>query len=266
MALSKEQLLDLYDSEGSVSAVARALGVSRKVAATAMKRLGVEYDSTYRKYLLNHRFFSSAAESELQFYWAGFLAASANIVDGDSYRVELNVSVRDIDYIRQMMVDMDSTVPVRVFEVYIRGEKYREARTVISSKELVHDLARFHVLPKKKHTYVMPEWLLRHRLLRHFLRGWFDGVGGFYLWPDHLEFRTSGTPEFLSQYLSMLVKHAGVDENHGTILHDGDVSKLRIYSPVAGAKVAKYLYRKASRYRDNRADYFGIQMQVMALL
>lgn len=265
MALSKELLIDLYDSEGSVSGVARALGVSRKVVANAMKNLGVEYSSTYRKYSINDQFFSQSLEDENQFYWAGFLASSANIVVADSYRIELNVALIDKPYLQKMVHDMDGNVPVRTAVVFLRGERYYEARTVISSKQLVHDLARFNVVPKKKRTYTMPSWLMQHRLLRHFLRGWFDGRGGFY--KEKEEFRTSGTQMFLEQVINCLTKHARVEKDHCTILpHDQDIHWLRVYTSSEVGKIAKYLYHDATRYRDNRFETFGVYTQEMVML
>lgn len=252
---SKEQLFDLYAEEKSIAGVARILDCSPKVIRTAMKRFDLQYEKVSRKYAINHHFFSPDQESEAQFYWAGFLAANANITRVGGYRIEMNAGFRDAPHLKQMLRAFGSDAPVKEVWATIRDNPYKQARVVISSKYMIQDLERFNVVPKKKHIYEMPSWLVKHKLIRHFLRGWVDGIGNFYTINGVKEFRTRGTEQFLTQFKDILARNIRLDNPDVSILSVGkNIKMLRYCIHKDVIKIGHYLYDNASHLMLRKMD------------
>lgn len=250
----KEQLSSLYEELGSISAMAEWLECSPKAVSNAMKRHGVEYASS-RKYEINHQFFSHDHESASQFYWAGFLAASANVIQtsgGDkTYRIELNLGMKDKSHLEEMVQAFDGDIPVREVTVTLRGQPYQQVRLVVSSKQMVLDLVRFGIGPKKKFSYVMPEWLVEHEFVRDFVRGWVDGKGNFYTTSvenkERREFRTSGTITFLKQLVSLFSKKLSLENLTPSLVEDKNgLGKVRFLQQGDVEKIAEFLYSNST--------------------
>lgn len=266
---SKEQLVDLYDEHGSVSAVARELGASYKSVASAMRRFGIEYSKSPRKYTVNHTFFSSVNDSEASFYWAGFLAANGNVATHSgkdrTYRIFVNMSIRDKPYLKKMAEAMGSDVPVYERWVKYKNKPYLVSRVLINSKYLIEDLSRFNVLPRKTYTYKMPLWLLNHSMVRHFLRGWVDGKGGIYQKTETKRvFRTSGTTEFLEQFKDVVSANVGLYEHDRPVVPTTKtMGRIEYIEDRDISAISHWLYDHATHCLDWKRDValFGAPLQ-----
>lgn len=249
--LDKEQLFSLYEELKSISAMAKWLECSPKAISNAMKRYGLEYTSSPRKYNLDHDFFSVKQESPIQFYWAGFLAASANVTlasAGDKvYRIELNLGVQDKSHLEDMVLAFGGDIPVREVTVTLREQLYHQVRLVISSKKMVLDLDRFGLGSKKKFSYVMPDWLINHDFVKDFIRGWVDGKGNFYTTlvknKERREFRTSGTILFLRQLISLFSQKLSLENLTPSLIEEKNgLGKVRFLHQNDVEKIANWLY------------------------
>jgi hypothetical protein len=79
----------------------------------------------------------------------------------------------------------------------------------LSSTKIFDDLARFNIVPRKTMIYSLPEWIISHPLLHHFLRGYSDGDGSFYIVKgkcdlDYLGWNIIGTKEFIIDIINIL--------------------------------------------------------------
>jgi hypothetical protein len=210
----------------------------------------------WRKYSLNHNFFSPTQESPIQFYWAGFLAATANVIrtsSGDkAYRIEFNTGIKDKAHLEKMIEDFGSNIPVREVPINLKGKQYLQIRLVISSKTMVLDLARFGLGVKKKSDYIMPVWMLQHDLVRDFIRGWVDGKGNFYTTrfaglnniKERREFRTSGPIPFLEQICTIFDNKLTLQTDKFPITTEDDkIGKIRYLHQSDVEAIANFLYQ-----------------------
>jgi hypothetical protein len=261
--ISKEQLIDLYEGLGSISGIAATLGCSNKAVTNAMKRYGVEYESSPRKYSVNHHFFDPVNETESQFYWAGWLCASANITKTSSgtraYRIELNLGLQDKEHLQKLALALGSDAPIKIVNVSLRDTTYQQVRLLISSKYLVNDLARFGLLPNKKFTFFIPDWLLTHELIHHFLRGWVDGKGNFYLIEKNREFRTSGTFKFLEQVTLLFNENLPLSKPISVSDMGQGLGKIRCTNNNDVMIIHHYLYDDASVYLTRKRELLEIE-------
>ncbi len=207
---TKEQLFDSYSEFKSVAGVANHFDVSRSTIIQQFKKHGLQYDSPNRKFRCNHHFFSE--DNELSFYWAGFLAANGNVTTKNgkkrANRISFVLAAKDDIHLIKFKNNIESEAPVRYLDVNSNSYTSHTVRFLVSSAQMVEDLyKRFGIGPQKTYTYIMPDRLLKSKLIHHFLRGWVDGKGGVYHKEQHF-FRTSGTIGFLHQFLNKLIENS----------------------------------------------------------
>lgn len=263
--ISKQELLDLYEEHKSLAAVARELGCSPKFVAKAMKKYDLIYEKVPRKYGVNHHFFAEGQEvTEATMYLAGFLAANGNVMRQSSgqcaYRIESNMAAKDKPFLSMLAEVLKSEAPIGLFWIKIRGNSYQKVRFLISSKYMVDDLKRYNIVPKKKNIYAMPKWVIDHKLVRHFLRGWVDGLGGFYKTDGKYQFRTRGTIRFLEQLREIIDRDLKLfDPEREISMTTSSLGTIRYVDEEDVKKIADYLYGDASisMERKKNAALFG---------
>lgn len=262
-SFSKEQLLDAYESFGSISAIARYYDVSTDIVRRNFKKYGLDYKSASRKFNCDEDFFSR--DSEETFYWAGFLAANGNISTENngkpSYKISLNLSLKDKEHLEKFKKALKSEAPVKELTINKETNPYETARFLISSKQLVTELSqRFFVVPRKTFIYKIPPWVERSPLVRHFLRGWVDGKGTFFVDPElgrTTYFRTSGTVVFLNSFMSILQRETGLEpkELKMTLSKEGRVMGALFYTRKEELEViANYFYNDCNIYLSRKRD------------
>lgn len=254
---TKQQILDSYEDLKSAERVAYALQREPREIRAALDKYDPEYEKIKRKYTINHHFFHTDHESPDQFYWAGFFAANADICTlvgkNQAYRIQLNLQLEEEDFLKKMLIMFEGTMPVKRITVNNPTKPYTFCRVIISSKYMVHDLKRFNIVPKKKHSYQMPDWLLGHRFLRHFLRGWSDGIGGFFLHDGKLAFRTRGTFEFLNQLRALFRQNLNLVESERPLYEQkAGMGSIQYLIAEDVAQIAKYLYQDAPTFMERK--------------
>lgn len=260
---TKETLQTLYENHGSLREIARATGANAKVVAREMKRFDLFYEKRPRKYKIHHEFF--AEDNEASFYWAGFIAAGANVTNHPGYRIEFNISTQDREHLELMNETMGTDTPVKNFitvkeSITIKDGKKTYAndhvRTVVSSKFLVEDLSeRFGITPRKKHTYAMPSHVMDSDLLPHFIRGWTDGLGGFSEHKGTITFTTRGTNLMIAQIKKLLERKLKVIDTVEVQSNDaGESYVLTISDRTTQKLLYNFLYADASFFLQRKKE------------
>jgi len=176
--LNLDQVTDICQrypqGESSVS-LARDMSVCEGTIRRQLIQHGIPIRSrseAARKYVVDCSRFSEISTQE-QAYWLGFIAA-----DGCVYHNKLQILLQrgDKKHLTQLLAFLGSNHPV--YDVlsggFIKGGE--QCLLHIQSKELVLDLIRHGVHPRKSFTLEWPEFLSR-QLLCHYLRGYVDGNG-----------------------------------------------------------------------------------------
>jgi hypothetical protein len=133
----------------------------------------------HRKYACNKAFFDSI-DSEVKAYTLGFIAADGCVITSPKGRpsvLSITLAERDKDHLLRLRNAMGSEHPIRrvAFSGYSSGFG---ASLAVSSVELCEALVRADITPQKTFTHDWPDFLPPD-LLRHYLRGYFDGDGWF---------------------------------------------------------------------------------------
>jgi hypothetical protein len=197
-----------------------------------------------RKYSLNQKTFSSLNEESA--YWIGFLYADGYI---NQNRFQLVLSRKDRQVLEQFKNFIGSDRPIRDFYVNNGGEA-SEIR--FRSWNMVKDVRPYELhVTKRKRNRLCPA-LLQYSIFPHFLRGLFDGDGGFYV--DQRGYMTAeltGTMTLLSDVKQMLI-HFDVLPEKRKITRNGKVMHRIRFIPSETIKLGKLLYTKGLKYKMKR--------------
>lgn len=130
----------------------------------------------YRRYRFNEHFFASI-DCESKAYWLGFIAADGCIeIHGKSSTLSIALASRDREHLCLLAAALESSHPIED-RLQVRGTPFAASRLRVHSPRLAIDLAPFGIVPRKSFSLPWPE--LPTELLRHYLRGYFDGDGSF---------------------------------------------------------------------------------------
>ena len=213
-----------------------------------------------RTYNVNDDFFKK--DSEESFYWAGFLAADGclyykKLKYGESFRIQLGLCGADVNQIEMFKKSIEAKNQVKI---YIDNKGYYHSVISICSKIMFFDLMqKFLLTPRKTHSHIFPDWLKDHPLVKHFIRGYFDGDGGFYKnisgKTHQFDMRICGTPAFLEQVREILVRDCGVSDIPKPYMYNGQ-GVLGYNGNDQGYKLAKYLYSDANIYMQRKYNEY----------
>lgn len=218
------------------------------------------------KYTLNESFLSK--ESPESFYVAGFLAADGwvKIVQKKNtrhlrYDVCLSLKEEDKEHLEKIKKLFETQKPLykRLVKNSLRNPLYNDTITYslnLYSKNIFEDLKRFNVTPNKSLTYQFPEWLLSHKYVNHFMRGYFDGDGSISF--DSKNRKTPqarlhirGTKYFLEAFHQILVLNCGLEKSK-IIGTNSNIGSLQYTGNKNVYKIMSFLYQDSPIYLDRK--------------
>jgi hypothetical protein len=158
--------------------------------------------------------------------------AIISIID---YRFLISVSKNDEDHLKLVRNLLESTNPIKNY--LIKNSKKNpkwndvwESKLLITSKQIANDLIKFNIVPKKSLIYTFPKWLEKHPLKHHFMRGYFDGDGSFFinseLSNNRLCSSIRGTEKFLKTYKKILQKDCSFKCSNNIDYHNKKLHNL----------------------------------------
>jgi hypothetical protein len=138
-------------------------------------------------------------------------------------------------------------------------EKVAFAKFAVSSREMVADLSRYGIVPRKTATVGFPT--LPRDLERHFIRGYFDGDGGFSISANghpskNVAFRVIGNLAFIQALQAVLMRECALRATR--------LSQRRVGQPVwtltytgrtQVGRIVEYLYDEATLFLPRKHDY-----------
>lgn len=130
-----------------------------------LKREGIVVINKQNDRGTNHTVFSEI-NTEEKAYWLGFLFADGSVSKKDNI-IELSLKSSDINHLIKFKAFIGA-------ENKISQDKIR-CRYLFSSKQMKIDLIKLGCTPNKSLTLKFPK--IKKDLLRHFIRGYFDGDG-----------------------------------------------------------------------------------------
>lgn len=211
------------------------------------------------KYYCNHLFFSQVNEKSL--YWAGFIAADGCVFKRNNNKtLIISLSERDVCHLDKLKNDIEFDGPLAksITKHSVSNSKWNDSikRSIcISSARIFNDLQTYNICPNKTKIYTFPEWLQNHPLVNHFMRGYVDGDGSYFLDKsrDRICFELRGTKEFLDVYKSILDQNIKITNSNKVTTPDS-TSKIKYYGNNTVASLYEFLYKDATVYLDRKKN------------
>lgn len=260
--LTKQQLENDYKELGSLSAIAQKYGISNVTVRARFIKYGIPFITKNQKNKCNHDIFSE--DSERAFYLAGFIAADGcirisktNNSNYTNHRIVIGLAERDEDFLKFLQTLFESNHKLNYYTHKMskycnRWNDSNSVKLSITSKQMVEDLRRFNIVPRKSLMYTFPKWIENHELRSHFMRGYFDGDGSFYinseLSYDRLCCSIRGTSDFLNVYKNILKEECG---DGGYVDMHSSIAML-CYKGKLALKVRDFLYQNSIYFLERK--------------
>jgi len=252
--LTKDKLAEAYSRLGSCKAVGREMGCAGGTVKSYMLECGL-YVKPQIRYNCNHDFFS--INNEQSFYWAGFIAADGCVLDQRASNILfIGLSEKDHQHLIKIKKALAAQNPIGSYH-----KDYPSCELRITSDRLCSDLKRFNIVPRKSHIYTFPEWLIDHKLVRHFMRGYFDGDGSLYYSKIYggrterqLFFSLRGTTKFLEVFRMILETQCALPKRNKDIRVNSGIGVLEYGGNDVTAKICNFLYKDATVCLDRKRE------------
>lgn len=214
------------------------------------------------KYYYNKNKFNSI-NNEYDAYWLGFLFADGYVCkSNNSYWVGLELQYSDINHLKKFNKFMESNreIEIRYSKSPSSNNVSKMCKITYFSKEIFYNLEKCGCITKKTKKIHMPYGIVPDNLMKHFIRGYFDGDGscGIYKHSQrkHLKYPqakiTSGSVNFVNElkdYLISLDIYCGITNNN-TVYDMFFSGKDNVI------KFLKYLYDDCNIYLDRKYEIY----------
>lgn len=218
------------------------------------------YKSKYGKYHVNQNYFENI-DNEWKAYWLGFLYADGCVIlnekDGKfKYSVSISLKIGDKFHLEKFLNSLQSDAVIK--ENKTNYKDYYSAKISICNKKICTDLIKHGCVPRKTFVLKFPD--LRKDLIRHFIRGYFDGDGCISINKEKRFVRINivGNYDMLSSICDIIEKECNINKPVFQPISNG---KNNIYSIQYGnvyscQKIYNYLYKDCNICLDRKLEKF----------
>ena len=225
------------------------------------------YKSKYGKYFVNENYFNEI-DNEWKAYWLGFLYADGCVKikrQSNSNKMEyvLSVSLAHVDktHLQKMADSLQTDTVIRDRDVKTKDRVYKASCITICNRSICNSLNEKGCTPNKSLTLTFPDDnILPKELVRHFIRGYFDGDGCIHI---NLEKERKtvvvsmlGTYDFLYNVKDILIKNCGVSDIAIKKNKNSNAYDIAFGKYYDCEKIYKYLYSDCNIYLDRKLEKF----------
>lgn len=253
--LKLEQIIiENYINGESSEIIANKFDINGSTVCRILKRNGVKIrpaTENKRKYKIVEDFFENI-DTEEKAYFLGFVFADGCISKRDS-SLTINLHKQDIDIIHKLGK-----------LIYINGDynltqdRDRYIKIGFYSKKIKDDLAKYGCVPAKTFIIRIPN--INKNLMRHFLRGVFDGDGCLSINGDKSGSRVglTGCSLFIQDIKDYIKKELKIDTQLRLEKRSKteEVFDISYGSRINVSKLLNYLYKDASIYLDRKYNKY----------
>ena len=225
--------------------------------------------TSHRLYECDHNFFSRIETCEKSAYWAGFIAADGHVYEARNC-LQITLSAKDKEHLEQFKRDLKSSHRIREYQPVIEKSNFGYIPKTglctslhLNSPQLAHDLKRFGLTGAKSFTLQWPS--LPDEMLRHFLRGYFDGDGSWFVsrsgpnaryLKSSMNFTVVSNTIFLQGMQSFLMQSCDVSQTklYPHFSAKLGISNLKYCGNVQCARIARFLYSGATVFLQRKFD------------
>lgn len=172
-----DSIINLYDEGKSVLSISKMVTYSYDIVNRVIRESGrlIRGNRIYaKKYDCDSKYFNDI-DTEEKAYWLGFIYADGTITFNGSYN-QLSIALKSEDkgHLQKFAKSMNSNNPVLDYTNSQFNKDY--SKIVLRNEEICQDLINLGAVKNKSLVLKFPK-TLKTNLIRHFIRGYFDGDG-----------------------------------------------------------------------------------------
>ena len=251
---------EFLNSSISLTKMAAREGTTRQTLAKHFRELGVEIINKQNRLKFDNTVFD-CIDTEEKAYWLGFIFAdgyiSSDSLKGKSrYLLEISLKASDKNHLDKFNKFMkhENANKVTIEDAKCGKVICKRCRWYVANKHLWETLNSYGCTPRKSLTLKFPdESIFKSKdLIRHFIRGYFDGDGCFTRHIHHIIVSPAisflGTKDFLDKIL----EYSKIEANYR---HDKCYTEFTWtleYHKEPGIELINYLYNNCTIYLDRK--------------
>lgn len=225
------------------------------------------YKSKYGKYYINENYFNTI-DNEWKAYWLGFLYADGcvkykrNNKKNNKLEIGLTMSLAIVDkeHLIKLKNSLQSDTVIKEKDVKLNGKIFKSCKIGFWNKQLTEDLIRLGCVPNKSLILKFPnEDVVPKHLIRHFIRGYFDGDGCVHINIDKKHCSTSfvGTEDVLTHIRDIIEQETGITCAIARKDKRNQAYQIMYSGVVKNELIFKYLYKDCNIFLDRKFDKFN---------
>lgn len=176
---TKNEIIALYKNNISIRQIAEKYNLTRRSISNFLTERGIKttIGNHHRQYFHDEDYFQ-IIDTEEKAYWLGFLYADGYIVSAENRygqeKVGITLSNKDIEHLEKFKKAIKATNPI----TDVSKVNSALSRIILTSQKTVNDLIKLGCVKNKSLILTFPDdQKVPTELIRHFIRGYFDGDG-----------------------------------------------------------------------------------------
>ena len=243
----------------SLTKMSKRENVDRRTLSKHFKDLGIKIINKQNRVKFDNHVFDNI-DTEEKAYWLGFIFVDGNIKNvskSSAYTFEISLKGLDINHLYKFNSFMKHEKNnIKLSKSKCKGKIFERCRWIVSDKHLWNTLNNLGCTPKKSLTLEFPK-NIKFKLIRHFIRGYFDGNGCItrYVYINTVSPRIEiiGTYNFLNAIKDIInieckFRH---DKRHS------DKTYILEFNKESGIKFINYIYDDSSIYLDRKYKLYN---------
>ena len=248
--LKYEKGKELYLQGKTLNQIKYELQLDPGKLSKYLKSNGVKIERLPHKKKINKNIFE-VINTEEKAYWLGFLYADGYVGLTDN-RVELTLQLSDVNHIEKFKTFLNS-------DCKISTNSYR-SRLSIKDEKIKKDLTNLGCTPQKSLILKFPtDDKVPKELIRHFIRGYFDGDGSLCVTEKTKSIDILGTYDFL--YQLCLESNIATSKIYVSKSKSNKVFRIVLGSRLDLYNFSKYIYDDCNIYLDRKYEKFKKLME-----
>jgi len=266
--MDKAYMAELYNKYRSGNKISKLLNCNEKTIYAWLEKHGIDTSETgsqgARKHFYNENYFKKI-DTERKAYFLGFILADGCVyfeTNKNSYRFQMNLQAQDRYILEELQKDIefDYKIQDKQFGCGKNGDPILISLLKINSSKLCEDLMNLGVVPRKSMRQEMKKDLIPDKLIKHFIRGYFDGNGSCSIRKNSISLDFLGSKTIclqIDEYLKLNKINKNVlygnkkNELYGLRINNTD-NKILLYY---------YLYKDATIYLKRKKEKFDKFLQ-----
>lgn len=258
----KEEIIYSYKKGETIRNIASSYNVDPRTVSSFLKQFGINIKKPRppKIYSVKEDIFQNI-DTEEKAWMLGFIYADGYI-DSSKTKLKFTLAEKDKDVLEKIKSILRSNSPIKRKEGrQIKGTDYFGSSTVtlmISNAQICQDLEKHGAFYKKSLKLQFPLFL-KDELIRHFIRGYFDGDGSITFGRhDFPKISIASNKEFLEGIHDILLKENITSNIYAS--NRSKVNSLEINAKSSVEKFLNYIYKDSNIFMERkyqRYKYFS---------